>query len=74
MNKTLIALGLSAVVAMPALAMHQGPADQKQATTKASIAAPSRPHMLILFENVNYGGDSLEIEEEQALTGTGRLT
>ncbi len=62
MNKTLIALGVAAVAAMPALAMQQASAPPA-APAKGSVAAPSRPHMLMLFENTNYAGDSVEVEE-----------
>ncbi len=62
MNKTLIALGVAAVAAMPALAMQQDAA-QPASPAKGGVAAPSRPHMLMLFENTNYGGDSVEVEE-----------
>jgi len=56
MNKTLIALGLSAVVAMPALAMQQGQTKQ----------ADRRPHTvhgeLTLYQETNYNGDMFVVD------------
>lgn len=56
MNKTLIALGLSAVVAMPALAMQQG-------DTKQSDRRPHTVHgELTLYEAANYNGDMFVVD------------
>ena len=55
MNKTLIALGVAAVAAMPALAMQQG-AGQKQPAKQG--AQPHTVHgELRLYEMTNYNGD-----------------
>ena len=56
MNKMLIALGLSAVVAMPALAMQQGQTKQ----------ADRRPHTvhgeLTLYQEADYNGDMFVVD------------
>ena len=56
MNKILIALGLAAVVAMPAMAMQQGQTTQSD----------RRPHTvrgeLTLYEMTNYNGDNYVVD------------
>ena len=74
MNKTMIALGLAAMAAMPALAMQQGTAATQQASPQASgkavVRAPTRPRELVLFQYVNYGGDGYPIEQPRASVRT----
>jgi len=59
--KKMIALGLIIMAAVPALAMQSGP------TVKQSSA---RSNELVFYENVNFGGDSYEIDEARARVST----
>ena len=60
MNKTLIALGVAALAAMPALATQQG-AEQKQ-TARPGAQPHTVPGELKLYEMNSYNGDWFTID------------
>jgi len=57
MNKMTIAAALAVLAAMPALAMEQSHSE------KSARPAPTEPGQLMLFEGLNYGGDSYVIDQ-----------
>ena len=55
MNKRMILIGVAALAAVPAFATQQN-------SPKAQRPAPTQPGYLMLFEGLNYGGESYMID------------